>query len=75
MVNERRLGKKQERPPLRIDSNKCNGCSLCVRMLGCPGILVTDDQYMIDDELCVGCGLCADVCKHDAIEPLEVEKV
>ncbi|UCE59674.1 MAG: indolepyruvate ferredoxin oxidoreductase subunit alpha [Phycisphaerales bacterium] len=75
MVNERRLGHHQERVPLRINVDKCNGCSLCVRLLGCPGILVSGGHYMIDDELCVGCGLCANVCKHDAVEPIAVEKI
>ncbi len=66
-VNERRLRKGQRQRPYEIDLELCNACSLCVRLLGCPGILVTDETYVIDQELCVGCGLCARVCNQDAI--------
>ncbi|MFQ5495311.1 MAG: ATP-binding protein [Phycisphaerae bacterium] len=57
-----------ERPRITITQDRCNACSLCVRMLGCPGILVTDGKYVIDEELCDGCELCAYVCQHEAIE-------
>jgi len=72
-VSARRMGRDQRRPPLTIDPDQCTCCSLCVRVLGCPGILVTDEQYSIDAELCTGCGLCAYVCAHDAIHQLATE--
>ncbi len=67
VVHESRLRKGLDRPALEIDQEKCNGCSLCVRLLGCPGILIIDGEYVIDQDLCDGCDLCADVCQHDAI--------
>ncbi len=67
VVNERRLRRSPERASLEIDRERCNACSLCVRLLGCPGILIVDGEYVIDQDLCDGCDLCADVCQHDAI--------
>jgi len=67
VVHTKRVGKEQKRAPFVIDQDRCNACSLCVRMLGCPGILVEDDVYHIDGELCDGCALCAELCAHDAI--------
>ena len=73
VVNERRLRKDEHRPPYAIDQVLCDSCSLCVRVLGCPAILVTDGQYVIDEELCDGCELCAQLCQRDAIQPMRVE--
>ncbi len=67
VVNERRLHRSLDRAPFEIDRDRCNACSLCVRLLGCPGILIVDGEYEIDQDLCEGCELCADVCRHDAI--------
>ncbi len=69
VVYRRRAGGDVPRTPFAIDPEKCDSCSLCVRALGCPAILVTDTGHMIDQNLCVGCGLCARVCRHDAIQP------
>jgi indolepyruvate ferredoxin oxidoreductase alpha subunit len=72
VVNERRLRRSPERAALEIDQQLCNACSLCVRQLGCPGILIVDGEYVIDQDLCDGCELCADVCQHDAINKVAV---
>ncbi len=69
VVYRRRTGAGESPVPFAIDPAKCNACSLCVRALGCPAILVTDEGYVIDPDLCVGCGLCARVCTRDAIQP------
>lgn len=58
--------------PFAIDEQLCNACGLCVRLLGCPAIVVTaggqnGQRFAIDQELCVGCALCARVCQRDAI--------
>ena len=60
---------------LTIDQDLCNACSLCVRQLGCPAILVTDGVFTIDEDLCDGCELCAQVCQHDAIESVDAKRV
>ena len=66
-VNERRRIGGAKGTPFAINQALCNGCSLCVRVLGCPAILVAEGEYTIDQDLCNGCGLCARVCQHDAI--------
>jgi indolepyruvate ferredoxin oxidoreductase alpha subunit len=70
-VEKRRLGVAEKRPPFTVDQELCNACSLCVRVLGCPAILVENGQYTIDPSLCDGCELCARVCRQDAIIPVE----
>ncbi len=60
--------------PLQVQSDKCNGCTLCFR-IGCPAILKSeqkDARYHrplaeIDPVLCTGCEICAQVCPRDAI--------
>ena len=59
---------RQSRPAFTIDMELCNACSLCVRVLGCPAILVEDEKYLIDPTLCDGCELCERVCQHKAIK-------
>ncbi len=73
VVYEHRLRRDEKRAPFEIDLEKCNTCSLCVRMLGCPAILIVDGEYVIDQDLCDGCELCADVCQHDAIRRGDAE--
>jgi len=70
VVNERRVTKGRSRTPFAINQELCNACSLCVRVLGCPGILVVDGTYTVDRDLCDGCGLCARVCQQQAIQPV-----
>ncbi len=60
--------------PLKVFTEKCNGCGLCFR-LGCPAIIESsqlDPKYhrplaLIDAQLCTGCELCANICPRDAI--------
>ena len=51
LVFERRVSRGSRRPPLEIDQELCNACSLCVRVLGCPALAVTNGAYVIDAEL------------------------
>ena len=74
VVNERRTKKGQRRAPFVIDQALCNACSLCVRALGCPAILVEDGVFRIDQDLCDGCEVCANLCAHDAIVPVVLEE-
>jgi len=75
VVNEARARKEEKRAPFEIDGNACNACSLCVRVLGCPAILISNGEYVIDPDLCDGCELCARVCGHDAIRSTAAETV
>jgi indolepyruvate ferredoxin oxidoreductase alpha subunit len=75
VVNQRRLHQHEERAPFTVDQELCNACSLCVRLLGCPGILVVDGTYVIDPKLCDGCELCATLCKQGAIRQVATDTV
>lgn len=61
---------KQTTPRIKVLSEKCTGCRMCMR-LGCPAINHNDKKSTIDPSLCVGCGLCAQVCKFSAMVPEE----
>jgi len=53
-------------------NEKCTDCMACVKLLGCPGLIVEGGKVGIDEALCTGCGLCASVCPYDAIECREI---
>ncbi|MDR1949817.1 MAG: indolepyruvate ferredoxin oxidoreductase subunit alpha [Spirochaetaceae bacterium] len=65
-----------------ILEQKCTGCGVCVRKLGCPAISLqkaggaspggkpapkTGGRALIDPALCTGCGICAGLCAFGAI--------
>ena len=70
VVNRRKSRVDRERPKYTINRERCNACSACIRLLGCPGILVEAGEFVIDQDLCDGCAICARVCQHDAVEPV-----
>ena len=39
--------------PFEVDSEKCSGCYICLR-IGCPAISISEDKARIDTDLCVG---------------------
>ncbi len=51
-----------------IDSEKCNGCTLCFR--NCPVGAITGEKrtpHSIDNSICIKCGVCLEKCKFDAV--------
>lgn len=50
----------------RINSDKCKGCKLCLK-LACPAIELSADMPQINDIFCGGCGICEQVCPAEAI--------
>lgn len=55
-----------------VDTEKCKGCKLCLKV-GCTGIYFIDDdkKAAINPNTCVSCGLCPQVCTFDAIKVVE----
>ena len=53
--------------PFKV-TDKCTDCVTCIRLLGCPALVVVDGKVRIDEALCTACGLCASVCPYNAIE-------
>jgi pyruvate formate lyase activating enzyme len=54
------------RPEIFLDSEKCQGCGVCVR--ACPegAIELYEGRSRTNRGLCQGAGRCADVCPHEA---------
>jgi indolepyruvate ferredoxin oxidoreductase, alpha subunit len=53
--------------PSRI-TEKCTNCMACIKLLGCPAIVVEEGKVRIDENSCTACGLCISVCPYGAIE-------
>ena len=52
---------------LKIDSEKCNACGLCV--ISCPfGAIEVKDDLAQTNELCTLCGACVNVCPQAALD-------
>jgi indolepyruvate ferredoxin oxidoreductase alpha subunit len=49
-------------------TEKCTNCMTCIKLLGCPALVVADGNVGINEVLCNACGLCASVCPYNAIE-------
>jgi len=49
-------------------TEKCTNCMACIKLLGCPAIVIEEGKAQINEALCVGCGLCVSVCPYKAIE-------
>lgn len=55
-----------------VDAEICNGCKACIRV-GCTGVSFLDEEKKAQiNDGCIACGLCEQVCKFDAIKPMEV---
>ncbi len=61
---------KSQSSPLKIDSEKCTSCGLCLK-LGCPAIQKKEEGMVIDESLCNGCKLCTQVCRFNAMEGVD----
>lgn len=49
-------------------TDKCTDCMACIKLLGCPALVVEDGRVGTNESMCTACGLCASVCPYNAIE-------
>jgi NAD-dependent dihydropyrimidine dehydrogenase PreA subunit len=51
---------------VKVDKEKCTGCSVCVEVCPVNAIKIKKDKAAISDE-CVECGACVNQCPNEAI--------
>jgi len=51
---------------VRLDTEKCKGCTHCIRHCPTQAIRVRDGKAQIRAERCIDCGVCIRVCPHHA---------
>lgn len=56
---------KEKQEPLEI-LDSCKKCKMCMK-IGCPAIMLSGKDVVIDKNQCNGCGLCVRVCPFDSI--------
>jgi len=67
LESQERRAKGKKTVLFEIDEEKCTECTACIKLLGCPALVVSQGNVSIDSILCVGCGVCAQVCPYVAI--------
>jgi len=49
-------------------SDKCTNCMVCIKLIGCPALIIEEGKVRISNTMCAACGLCVSVCPYNAIE-------
>jgi len=52
-------------------TDECTNCMACIKLLGCPALIVDEGKVSVNEALCVACGLCASVCPYHVIKSIE----
>ena len=66
MIARERRRKGIRTVPCKI-TDECTSCMACVKLLGCPALVVRDEKVGVDEALCTACGLCVSVCPYNVI--------
>jgi indolepyruvate ferredoxin oxidoreductase alpha subunit len=53
-------------------TDKCTDCMACIKLLGCPALILEEGKVGINEALCTACGLCSSVCPYKAIECVKI---
>jgi len=67
MVARRKRREGVEIVPCKV-TEECTNCMVCIKLLGCPALIIKDGRVAINETLCTACGLCVSVCPYNAIE-------
>ena len=55
-----------------VDSELCDGCSICATRCRFGAMNIVDSKAVVDKEKCFGCGLCASKCPTHAVQLIPV---
>jgi indolepyruvate ferredoxin oxidoreductase alpha subunit len=67
MVAREKRHKGEKTVPFKI-TEECTNCMVCIKLLGCPALIIEEGKVTINEALCTACGLCVSVCPYNAIE-------
>lgn len=67
MATREKRHKGEKIVPFKI-TEECTNCMICIKLLGCPALIIEDGKVTINEALCTACGLCVSVCPYNAIE-------
>jgi ferredoxin len=56
-----------------VDSERCNGCGLCVAACNVDAIELRD-RAAVKEDICLGCGACVSACAVEALSLREMQK-
>jgi indolepyruvate ferredoxin oxidoreductase alpha subunit len=71
IISKRPCALLVEKGSTRRVTKECNSCGLCLKVIGCPAIVMTSKGATIDPTLCRGCGVCEVICPLHAIGIVE----